>query len=96
MLCYEKIKDEIHIKIGGDHGGGSFKMSHQIANVKNPNSKSNTTVFSLFEAKDRRCNLKVGVTRFTQQVDTLQTMKWELVSFTFLCLDMHKFPGFAN
>ena len=25
MLYHEKIMNEIHIKIGGDHGGGSFK-----------------------------------------------------------------------
>ena len=24
------MNDEIHIKIGGDHGGGSFKMSYQV------------------------------------------------------------------
>ena len=54
-----------------------LKMSHQIANVKNPNSKNNTTVFSLFEAKDRRPNLKVGLTRFTEQIDILQAMRWE-------------------
>ena len=49
---YSFIKNEIHIKIGGDHGGGSFKMSFQVANVENPNRKDNTVVFSIFEAKD--------------------------------------------
>ena len=24
--------DEIHLKIGGDHSGGSFKMSFQVGN----------------------------------------------------------------
>ena len=56
------IKDnEIHVKIGGDHGGGSFKMSYQVANTNNPNSKENTIIFSTFEAKDYRVNLKVGL-----------------------------------
>ena len=32
--------NEIHIKIGGDHGGGSFKMSYQTGNTENPNSKN--------------------------------------------------------
>ena len=68
--------NEIHIKIGGDHGGGSFKMSYQIANVANPNSKDNTTVFSLFEAKDYRINLKSGLTRFSDQIKELQLIKW--------------------
>lgn len=33
------MNNEIHVKIGGDHGGGSFKLSFQICNTKNPNSK---------------------------------------------------------
>ena len=45
---------EVHVKIGGDHGGNSFKMCYQIANINNPNRKENTVVFSLFEAKDSR------------------------------------------
>ena len=75
MMVY-KFTDEIHIKIGGDHGGGSFKMSYQVANVTNPNSKDNTTVFSLFEAKDYRINLKTGLARFSDQINHLQEMKW--------------------
>ena len=45
------MKDEIHIKIGGDYGGGSFKMSYQVVNQNQPNSKSSSFVFSTFEAK---------------------------------------------
>ena len=71
------MKNEIHIKIGGDHGGKSFKMSYQICNTDKPNSKDNTVVFSLFEAKDYRSNLKLALTRFTQQVDALQLMQFQ-------------------
>ena len=35
-------QDEIWVKVGGDHGGGSFKLTLQIANIANPNSKHNT------------------------------------------------------
>ena len=35
-------QDEIWVKIGGDKGGGSFKMSFQICNVSHPNSVENT------------------------------------------------------
>ncbi|XP_057313753.1 uncharacterized protein LOC130655069 isoform X2 [Hydractinia symbiolongicarpus] len=70
------MNNEIHVKIGGDHGGGSFKLSFQICNTKNPNSKSNTVVFSIFEAKDRRSNLKIGTSRFTEQIDRLQSSKF--------------------
>ncbi len=30
------------MKFGGDKGGGTFKMSFQIVNVKNPNAANNT------------------------------------------------------
>jgi len=36
-------------------------------------------IFSLFEAKDYRCNLKTGLGRFTEQIDQLQTMQWKYV-----------------
>ena len=35
-------QDEIWVKIRGDKGGGSFKMSFQICNVPHPNSVENT------------------------------------------------------
>ena len=74
LLFNENHDNEVHMKIGGDHGGGSFKMSYQIANVVNPN----TIVFSLFEAKDYRINMKTGLSRFAQQIDELQSMMWRL------------------
>lgn len=77
MIHHKSLKNEVHIKIGGDHGGGSFKMNYQICNTLHPNSKDNTVVFSIFEAKDYRSNLKVGLSRFTNQVDDLQSSVWE-------------------
>ena len=79
LVNHDSFNDEVHIKLGGDHGGGSFKMGYQVCNTSKPNNKDNTIVFSLFEAKDHRCNMKVGLTRFTQQVDVLQSMKWQYV-----------------
>ncbi|XP_065657419.1 uncharacterized protein LOC136082323 isoform X2 [Hydra vulgaris] len=68
-----KIKgNEIHIKIGGDHGGGSFKMCYQVVNVDKPYSKTNTTVFNIFEASDCRTNLKFSLSRFKSEIDLLQ------------------------
>ena len=64
------------MKIGGDHGGGSFKMGYEIVNTKNPNCKENTVVFSLFEAKDYRCNINIGLTRYTEQIAELQKFIW--------------------
>ena len=70
------MNEEIHVKIGGDHGGGSFKINYQIYNTDKPNSKDNTVVFSLFEAKDYWSNLKIGLSRFRQQIDEIQAMNW--------------------
>lgn len=69
--------DEIHVKVGGDHGDTSFKFSYQIANVRHPNSKENTVVFTLFEAKDTRSNLRTCLSRFAAQIDMLQRTKWK-------------------
>ena len=40
------------LKVGGDKGGCTFKMSFQLGNVENPNSPDNTSVFSIFEGPD--------------------------------------------
>ena len=78
LLLNENHNSEVHVKIGGEHGGGSFKVSYQIANVANANSNDNTLVFSFFEAKDYRINMKTGLPRFAQQIDELQSMIWRL------------------
>nr|XP_047122975.1 uncharacterized protein LOC124806267 [Hydra vulgaris] len=78
LLLYNKIKDnKIHIKIGGDYGGDSFKMFYQVANVEKPNAKTNTTIFNIFEAKDYTTNLKISLARFTSDIDLLQKMIWK-------------------
>ena len=71
---------EIQIKIGGDYGRGSFKMTYQVANTLNPNSKENTIVFSIFEAKDYRINIKIAMSRFEKQLEDLQKMKYKYVT----------------
>ena len=71
--------DEIWIKIGGDKGGGSFKMNFQICNVSNPNSKTNTCVFCMFMAYDSVTNLHIALDRYAKQVDDLQAMNWRYV-----------------
>ena len=63
LINYPFIKNEIHLQIGGENGGSRFKMSFQVANVDNPNKKDNTVVFSIFEAKDFRGNIKLASER---------------------------------
>lgn len=45
------LKDE-NWKVGGDKGGGSFKMNFQIVNTLTPNAVNNMCFFSCFEAKN--------------------------------------------
>ncbi|CAH1277066.1 ST8SIA1 [Branchiostoma lanceolatum] len=71
-------QDELWIKILGDHGGGTFKMAFQILNVGNPNSKTNTVVFSLFSAKDTRENLRTATSRFATEIGELRGKQWRL------------------
>ncbi len=40
-------ENEVWIKLGGDKGGGSFKMTFQICNVTHPNSPVNTCALSV-------------------------------------------------
>ncbi|XP_065679210.1 uncharacterized protein LOC124815080 isoform X1 [Hydra vulgaris] len=51
-------------------------MCYQVVNTLNPNSTENTIVFNIFESKDLRVNIKVGMTRFQKQIEDLQTMKY--------------------
>ena len=52
--------DKIWVKIGGDHGGDTFKISVQILNTPAPNAKDNTIVVECFQAKDSYSNLKLS------------------------------------
>ena len=56
-------EDEIWAKLGGDKGGGTFKMNFQIVNVSHPNSPNNTCVFCVFEAPDNPANLRIALER---------------------------------
>ena len=99
-------ESEIHLKVGGDHGGGSFKMSFQIANVENPNKPENSVVFSVMEAKDYKSNLRLCLERFRRQVEKFSQVTWKgrkivvflFGDYEFLCAmyglsgDAGKFP----
>lgn len=69
-------EDQIWIKLGGDKGGGLFKMIFQIVNTPKLNSVHNTCVFSCFEADDTVTDLHVALDRFRSEVDHISTMKW--------------------
>eukprot|EP00731_Ephydatia_muelleri_P037932 Em0602g1a len=67
---------EMWIKLGGDKGGGTFKMNFQIINFAAPNSVNNTCVFCCFETDDRYTNLHIALERYEEQVEHLQGMTW--------------------
>ena len=77
IVHHEQMKDEIHIKIGGE----SFKACYQVCNTASPKSKDNTVISSLFEANDYRCNMRIGLERFTTQIDTFQSMTLRYFDF---------------
>ena len=69
-------KDEIWIKVGGDHGGKSLKLCMQICNLQCPNAKENTVVFSCTTAKDYHHNLEQLTKLHTEQLNNLQNTQW--------------------
>ena len=83
--------DEIFLNIGGDHGGGSFKMSFQIANVYNPNKAENTVVFSILEAKDNKSNLMLCLERFKTHIAKFSQVKWAERNFRVFYLEIMNF-----
>ncbi|XP_019627911.1 PREDICTED: uncharacterized protein LOC109472567 [Branchiostoma belcheri] len=68
---------EIWLKIGGDHGGTTFKMAFQPLNIKHPNSKANTSVFCLFESKDSRENITTALARYKGDLKKLEEEMWK-------------------
>ena len=67
---------EIWVKLGGDHGGGTFKMLFQIANVPSPNSVDNTVPFCIFAAKDTVANLTTALEPYRNFISHLNGMVW--------------------
>ena len=65
----------IVVKIGGDHGGGTFKMAFQIANHRHPHSLQNTIPFLVLEAKDSPANLAAALQPYQEQVKLLSSMQ---------------------
>ena len=69
-------EDEIWVKIGGDHGGDSFKLMLQIANVENSHSRKSTFLITIVNCKDTPQNIRRVLNRYKRQVTQLQEMNW--------------------
>ena len=83
--------DEIFLKIGGDHGGGSFKMSFEVANVEHPNKPENIVLFSVMEAKDNKSNLMLCLERFKTHIAMFEKVKWLVRGFKVLLFGDNEF-----
>lgn len=69
--------NEVWVKLGGDKGGGTFKMSFQLCNVDQVNSVQNSVVFSIFKAGDNAFNLKVALQLYKKQVEEMASAEWQ-------------------
>ena len=76
-------ESEIWLKIGGDHGGGSFKFSMQIVNTAQPNPLTNTIPVCIFNAKDSPANLETALSVYREQLEQLQQSGWQDKSIKF-------------
>ena len=68
---------EIWVKLGGDHGGGSFKLAVQVCNLDNRNSKLNTIAFACCKAKDYYQNLKDICCHYISDINCLSQATWK-------------------
>ena len=75
-LIFRNENDKVFVKVGGDHGGESFKLALQVANTDNPNSKKNIFVFSSFEAKDSHLNLQAVLSKYAEQIKEPRKAQW--------------------
>ena len=68
--------DQIWLKIGGDHGRGSLKMSVQVVNLEKPNSKEHTHIVAMIEAKDTHDVLKQVIMNLDFEIKKLKQLTW--------------------
>lgn len=68
-------QNELWIKLGGDKGHGSFKLSLQLCNIKNPNSQKNTALIAMCKAGDSVANLHTVFGMYQEQLEELEGME---------------------
>ena len=69
--------DEVWVKLGGDKGGGTFKMSFQLCKVDRVNAVQHSVVFTIFKAGDNAFNLKEAHELYKQQVEEMASAEWQ-------------------
>jgi len=66
---------EIWIKLGGDKGHGSFKMTLQLVNTAHPNSVKETVLLPMFKAGDSTLNLHTALSMYKEQIIEAEGMQ---------------------
>ena len=83
-------EEKIWVKIGGDHGQGSLKVTLQTLNVEKPNSKFFTSIIAMANVPDNVKNLRILLNRFIDQINALKVATWNGKKIcVFLCGDYH-------
>ena len=81
-------ESQIWIKIGGDHGKGSFKVSLQVCNLKDANSSKNTHLLYMVGVKDTVDNLREIFMQIGDDINSLDGLRWkEKTIILFFCGD---------
>ena len=73
-------ENEVWVKLGGDHGKHSLKLTMEIANTQAPNSKLNTVVIAFAPIKDTHANLISFLEvegGLLDEITQLQTHTWK-------------------
>lgn len=66
---------ELWLKLGGDKGHGSFKLTLQLVNTCHPNSVKETTLLSVFRAGDSTMNLHTALDMYQEHIKEAQGMQ---------------------
>ena len=76
------------MKVGGDHGGDSFKAWISLLNVATPNAPQSTSLFLMCHCRDSRENLERVLSPFKNQIEELSNTYWrEKLIRVFVCGD---------
>ena len=68
--------EHVWLKIGGDHGKGSFKVSLQVCNLDNANSNLNTHLLYMVGVKDTVNNLREIFLQIGDSINSLNGLAW--------------------
>ena len=57
-------------------GHGVFKLTIQLVNVPNPNSRANTCIIAMFKGNDSTAKLWTAIQQYQDQLEELEGMEW--------------------